>query len=221
MKTIFVVHAALAAIALVWMIVVAVRNHRREQHAAKLLRLHGNVEGPPTLHPVIDGDVCIGSGACVRACPEDRALVIVKGRGHLAQASGCVGHGECLRACPVDAITLVFGSARRGVDLPEVDRRFESSQPGLYIAGELGGMGLIATAVRQGVWNRRKPRRSASSQPSSLRHRPSRRTIAPPAESTAIVASPTSNPPCFRSFIAVREDGRSASRSRGLPATSG
>jgi len=56
-----------------------------------------------------------------------------------------------LRACPVNAITLVFGSARRGVDLPEVDKRFESSQAGLYIAGELGGMGLIATAVRQGV----------------------------------------------------------------------
>ena len=151
MQTILIVHAILAALAVGWMIVVAVRNHRREQRAVQLLRLHGNVEGPPTLHPVIDGDVCIGSGACVRACPEDRALVIVKGRGHLAHASGCVGHGECMRACPVDAITLVFGSARRGVDLPEVDRRFESSQPGLYIAGELGGMGLIATAVRQGV----------------------------------------------------------------------
>ncbi len=148
---ILVVHAVLAATALAWMIAVAIRNHRNEHRAALLLRLHGGVEGPPTLHPVIDGEACIGSGACVRACPEDRALVIVKGRGHLAHASGCVGHGECLRACPVDAITLVFGSARRGVDLPEVDRRFESSQRGLYIAGELGGMGLIATAVRQGV----------------------------------------------------------------------
>jgi thioredoxin reductase (NADPH) len=150
-KTILVVHAVLAIFAVAWMVVAAIRNHRRERHAAQLLRLHGSHEGPPTLHPVIDGSVCIGSGACVRACPEDRALVIVKGRGHLAHASGCVGHGECLRACPVDAITLVFGSARRGVDLPEVDRTFESSQRGLFIAGELGGMGLIATAVRQGV----------------------------------------------------------------------
>jgi thioredoxin reductase (NADPH) len=150
-EAILAVHAALAGAAIVWMIVVAVRNHRRERHAAQLLRLHGNVEGPPTLHPVIDGEVCIGSGACVRACPEERALVIVRGRGHLAQAAGCVGHGECLRACPVDAITLVFGTARRGVDLPEVDASFESSQDGLYIAGELGGMGLIATAVRQGM----------------------------------------------------------------------
>ncbi|MCX5740947.1 MAG: NAD(P)-binding domain-containing protein [Proteobacteria bacterium] len=151
MQTILLVHGIVAVIAVVWMVVVAVRQHGRERRAAELLRFHGNVEGPPTLHPVIDADVCIGSGACVRACPEDRALVIVKGRAHLAQASGCIGHGECLTACPVDAITLVFGSARRGVDLPDLDPHFESSQPGVYIAGELGGMGLIATAVRQGV----------------------------------------------------------------------
>jgi thioredoxin reductase/ferredoxin len=150
-KAILAVHAVLAALAVVWMIVTAVRTRRRERHAAELLRLHARADGPPTLHPVIDGEVCIGSGACVRACPEDRALVIVNGRAHLAAASGCVGHGECLRACPVEAITLVFGSARRGVDLPEVEPTFESSQKGLYIAGELGGMGLIATAVRQGV----------------------------------------------------------------------
>jgi len=151
MQTIFVVHAVLAVIAIGWMVAVALRNRRRERHAAGILRLHRQVEGPPTLHPVIDPDVCIGSGACVRACPEDRALVIVKGRGHLAQPAGCIGHGECLRACPVHAITLVFGTARRGVDLPDVDARFETSQRGLFIAGELGGMGLVATAVRQGV----------------------------------------------------------------------
>lgn len=151
MKWILLVHGVAAFFAIVWMIQAAIRGHRREKRAAEYLRLHGSVEGPPTLHPVIDPDVCIGSGACVRACPEDRALVLVSGKAHLAQASGCVGHGECQRACPVDAIALVFGSAKRGVDLPEVDATFESSQRGLFIAGELGGMGLIATAVRQGV----------------------------------------------------------------------
>lgn len=150
-KLILAIHAVLAVIVLGWMLAVAIRVRRRERRNAQILRLHARPDGPPTLHPVIDSELCIGSAACVRACPEDRALVIVGNRAHLAHASGCVGHGECQRACPVNAISLVFGSARRGVDLPEVDHRFESSQPGLYIAGELGGMGLIATAVRQGV----------------------------------------------------------------------
>jgi thioredoxin reductase len=62
-----------------------------------------------------------------------------------------VGHGACKDACPVNAITLVFGSARRGVELPELDHEFQSNVPGLYIAGELGGMGLVSNSVRQGV----------------------------------------------------------------------
>ena len=53
-------------------------------------------------------------------------------------------------ACPVDAIRLVFGTARRGVDLPEVGGDFQSTVRGVYVAGELGGMGLIRNAFTQG-----------------------------------------------------------------------
>jgi thioredoxin reductase (NADPH) len=150
-RTLLFVHAILVGAALAWMLVATLRHRRRERRAADILRRHGDSDGPPTLHPVINSDLCIGSGACVRACPEDKALVIVDGRAHLARPSGCVGHGACRAACPVGAITLVFGTARRGVELPELEPTFETSQRGLYIAGELGGMGLIATAVRQGV----------------------------------------------------------------------
>jgi thioredoxin reductase len=44
----------------------------------------------------------------------------------------------------------VFGTARRGVDIPVVTPDFQSDVAGLYIAGELGGMGLVANAVEQG-----------------------------------------------------------------------
>ena len=64
--------------------------------------------------------------------------------------SDCIGHGACRTACPVDAITLVFGSAQRGVDIPNVKPNFESNVPGIFIAGELGGMGLIRNAIEQG-----------------------------------------------------------------------
>jgi len=48
------------------------------------------------------------------------------------------------------AISLVFGTAKQGVELPVLDARFETTVPGVFIAGELGGMGLIRNAVRQG-----------------------------------------------------------------------
>ena len=105
---------------------------------------------PVSLHPIIDPARCIGCNACANACPEGKVLGLIGGKAHLLDAASCIGHGACKTACPVDAIELVFGTAKRGVDIPVVSPTFESSQPGLFIAGELGGMGLIANAVEQG-----------------------------------------------------------------------
>ncbi len=104
-----------------------------------------------SLHPVIDPDVCIGSLACLKSCPEGDILGIVNGAARLVHGDHCIGHGRCAAECPVGAIQLVFGSARRGVDLPEVDEFFESSRPGVHVIGELGGMGLIRNAMVQGI----------------------------------------------------------------------
>jgi len=104
---------------------------------------------PPSLHPVIDTDRCIGSLACIKACPEGDILGVVDGAARLVHATHCVGHGRCAASCPVQAIQLVFGTAARGVDLPEVDGRFESSRAGVHVVGELSGMGLIRNAVEQ------------------------------------------------------------------------
>lgn len=105
---------------------------------------------PVSLHPVIDLSTCIKSGACVAACPEKDILGIVNGAGTLINASNCVGHGACFHACPVEAISLVIGTEKRGVDLPHVNQNYETNVPGIYIAGELGGMGLIKNSVEQG-----------------------------------------------------------------------
>ena len=106
---------------------------------------------PVSLHPVIDLSTCISSGACVAACPEKDILGIVDGKATLINASSCIGHGACFHACPVEAITLVIGTEKRGVDLPHVSQSYESNIPGIYIAGELGGMGLIKNSVEQGA----------------------------------------------------------------------
>jgi thioredoxin reductase/NAD-dependent dihydropyrimidine dehydrogenase PreA subunit len=106
---------------------------------------------PDSLHPRIDPDRCIGSGACAQACPEKQIIGVVAGRAALLNPLACVGHGACAAACPVEAIQLVFGSSSRGVELPALDPTFQTSQPGVYVVGELGGMGLIRNAVAQGT----------------------------------------------------------------------
>jgi thioredoxin reductase/NAD-dependent dihydropyrimidine dehydrogenase PreA subunit len=105
---------------------------------------------PDTLHPKVDLNRCIGSGACVRACPEKDVLAVVHGQAVLVNPLACVGHSACVEACPVNAIEVVFGTATKGVELPRIDRDFQTTRPGVYVIGELGGMGLIRNAVSQG-----------------------------------------------------------------------
>jgi thioredoxin reductase/NAD-dependent dihydropyrimidine dehydrogenase PreA subunit len=105
---------------------------------------------PDTIHPVIDPVRCIGSGACVLACPEHQVIGIVHGQAKLLNPLACIGHSACMTACPVGAIKLVYGTATRGVELPLLDPHFQTTRPGVYVIGELGGMGLIRNAVSQG-----------------------------------------------------------------------
>ncbi|MEY4100389.1 MAG: hypothetical protein RL300_1560 [Pseudomonadota bacterium] len=129
-----------------------VRRQRRIQ-ASSQKELQESIEKsltePPSLHPLIDSVRCIGSGSCVKACPEE-ALGIVNGKAVLVNAAACIGHGACLSACPVDGIKLVFGTETRGIDIPHIGENFETNVPGIFIAGELGGMGLIRKAAEQG-----------------------------------------------------------------------
>ncbi|HPM31285.1 MAG TPA: NAD(P)-binding domain-containing protein, partial [Chryseolinea sp.] len=105
---------------------------------------------PVSLHPYIDLNICIGSAACISACPEKDILGVIDGKVTVINASNCVGHGACFHACPVEAISLRIGTASRGIDLPHVNQNFETNIQGIYIAGELGGMGLIKNSVEQG-----------------------------------------------------------------------
>ncbi len=128
------------------------RTIRRERKsaAARAAALAGGLAEPASLHPVIDPELCIGCAACVEACPELDVLGMVDGKAQLINPSHCIGHGACRTACPTKSIALVFGTERRGVDIPLVSPTFETNVPGIFIAGELGGMGLIRNAIEQG-----------------------------------------------------------------------
>lgn len=143
---VYLLPLALIVTIYVWLVA---RRNKKNQVLLKESQEAGLIE-PASLHPVIDPARCIGCASCVTACPEKEVLGIIEGRAQLIGPSNCIGHGACQKACPVGAIQLVFGTETRGVDIPWVSPTFETSVPGVYIAGELGGMGLIRNAVTQG-----------------------------------------------------------------------
>lgn len=143
-----------ASMLVIWLVymLIRVRKHTRNHKLLKQV-IKNNLTEPVSLHPVINTNRCIGCQACVYACPEREygpVLGLIQGKAALIKASECIGHGACYASCPVDAITLVFGTARRGVEIPHVKPNFETNVPGILIAGELGGMGLVRNAFNQG-----------------------------------------------------------------------
>lgn len=124
--------------------------HKKEAVRIYEKNLKAGTLNPVTLHPEIDVAICIGCAGCVRACPED-VLGIVGGHAAILSGSKCIGHALCADVCPVGGITMQFGTPRQGMEIPWYNDNYESNIKGLYIVGELGGVGLIKNAVSQGL----------------------------------------------------------------------
>ena len=132
--------------------VYGVRWRRRTRVASAQLQAaqEAGLTQPASLHPVIDPSRCLGCATCVTACPEAGVLELIHRKAVLVNPTHCIGHGACRDACPQDAIELVLGTEERGVDVPVLDEGFQTTVTGIFVAGELGGMGLIRNAVEQG-----------------------------------------------------------------------
>ncbi len=108
------------------------------------------IDTPKGQYPYIDPDVCIGCASCVSACPEGDVLGMVGGLATVVNGMRCIGIGQCAKACPLGGIELRVGSLKGRADVPVMDDERETNVPGIYIAGELGGLALIRNAVEQG-----------------------------------------------------------------------
>ena len=171
-------------------------SHRRAATRARGHRVLGDEVVPVSIHPEIDLDACIGSGACVRACPEDEVLAITDGRARLDQPD--VVHRSLGVHVGVpgrrDQARVRHRDARRRAAEADAERS-RPAQPGIYVVGELGGMGLIRNAVEQGrqaaarsrvdAARRGEPRRDRRRRRARRASRPRSRLIARGAASVA------------------------------------
>ena len=106
-------------------------------------------EGPKAQHPHIDNNYCIGCATCTSVCPEGDVLAMIGGKAVIVNGHKCIGHGLCADVCPVGAITMVMASPSMAADMPQLTPDFETTIPGMFIIGELGGLALIKNAVNQ------------------------------------------------------------------------
>jgi len=126
------------------------RRRRQEDRQRWIEARELGLDRPVAQYPFVDRNVCIGCGSCVKACPEGDVLGIVGGTAVVINGLRCVGHGYCARACPVGAIEVGLGELKGRHDLPVLTDELETTVPGVFAAGELTGLSLIANAVEQG-----------------------------------------------------------------------
>ena len=139
--------AVVAAIVLPYVLAFRRRRHvdrTRKEEAARL-----GVDRPAAQYPFIDPMRCIGCGTCVDACPEGDVLGVVGGTAAVVNGLKCVGHGRCEVACPVGAIQVGLGDLKSRRDIPLLDEWQQTTVPGVFVAGELGGLALVKNAIAQ------------------------------------------------------------------------
>jgi putative YpdA family bacillithiol system oxidoreductase len=122
-----------------------IRDEKRKKEAESL-----GTDKALNQYPQIDYYRCIGCGACISACPEGGVLGLVHGKATIINGLKCVGHGLCAEACPVNGIKVGLGDIKSRDDIPILSESNQTNLPGIYIAGELGGLALIKNAVSQG-----------------------------------------------------------------------
>jgi thioredoxin reductase len=123
------------------------KNNKARHTEAKLL----GANKAPAMFPQFDLSLCIGCTSCTVSCPMGKVLGMVDGFPAVINGTKCIGLAKCAEACPVGAVTMGLGNLKKRNDIPVMDEHNQTSLPGVYIAGELGGQGLVYNGINQGV----------------------------------------------------------------------
>ena len=143
------IYSSVAVVALL-IILTNVVSFRHQQRIDLARRDDADVGAPMAQYPQVDDDLCLGCGSCVRVCPEGDVLGMIYGKAALLNPLRCVGHGACADACPVGAISIGIHNLHLRDDIPLLNDDQQTNIPGIYVAGELGGISLVHNAVNGG-----------------------------------------------------------------------
>jgi thioredoxin reductase (NADPH) len=125
------------------------RRRRRAEVLVGELRAHP-VEMVKRLVHSINADKCVGCALCVQACPTS-VLELIDHKSRVVNFDACIQCKKCEDACAFDALRMHDADKPPPmVQMPEVDRYYQTPVAGMYLIGQAAGTPQVKNAVNLG-----------------------------------------------------------------------
>ncbi len=143
----FILPIALLAIMVVVMFGVASFNARK---SSKQTVKMPEAQAVGILVHSINDDRCTGCDACVAVCPTN-VLDLVENKSKVLRFEDCIQCEACMWACPTTALVMHNeGTEPPPLQVPELDKNFQTAVEGQYLIGEVSGKPLVKNAANLG-----------------------------------------------------------------------
>lgn len=130
-------------------LVLRARRGRRQAKVVEEMRAHP-VEMVKRLVHSINVEKCVGCALCVQACPTS-VLELVNHKSVVVNFDACIQCKKCESACAFDALRMHEADKPPPmVQMPEVDRHYQTPVKGMYLIGQAAGTPQVKNAVNLG-----------------------------------------------------------------------